>query len=105
MSTTIHKQILIGALSLFGNDEGKWIKGHLWNASKTSFCIVGAIEVSTSKMGIPMQSPMAATAYTSLRTLAQAYGYPTTTLFNDAPSTTFANIKALLREAIQTVDA
>lgn len=105
MSTTIHKQILIGALALFGDDQDKWIKGHLWNHDKTSFCVVGAIEVYTRKLGIDVRAPAVAAAYTSIRKLAQARGYHTTTLFNDAPSTTFANIKALLREAIQTVDA
>lgn len=104
MSSTIQKQILIGAEALLAT-EGDWIKKKYHNEDETAFCIRGAIQHVIEKLGLDLDSDIYSRTTHQLSDMLSARGSPGLSKYNDCPSTTFANIKALLREAIQTVDA
>lgn len=115
MTTTIQKQILVGALSFFGDDPHKWLKNNLYNVEKTKACLLGGIILSSERLGInpsiirhggnDAHREIYLKAWNLIDQLAEARGFTGIPGFNNDSRTTFEDIKSVLEEAIETVDA
>lgn len=102
MSTTIHRQILINADRLLSSPD-KWHRGDLGTHDHP--CLIGAIFYAAQDMGIKAgNNEPYVRAEDALRDVIRKtprYRFVTgLALFNDAQTTTFADVKAVLREAI-----
>jgi len=115
MSTTIQKQLLINLDNLFSDPE-KWIRNYLHNDTHTAWCLLGGMDKVSKAIGIGMYSDPYNKAWGRIDEIAaersrapeyQSGGFCpiAATSYNNHPSTSFEDIKSLIAEAIQTVDA
>ena len=102
MSTTIHKQILINADKLLESPD-KWIRHDL--GDHDAMCLMGAIFYAANAMGVKAVSHgpyvLAEDAVLDVIRSKPRYSYCCgLACFNDASTTTFKDVKAVLRDAI-----
>ena len=101
------KEILIAADALL-SDEDKWCKDAFArtsdvqmvdqsNAAATQWCVEGSINCVARRE----HSAHSFLALIILDRIAESRGFESCVLFNDAESTTFADIKSLFADAIQ----
>ena len=112
MSTTIRRQILIGALNILTGPE-KWLKGR-YKDGKGNFCLLGAIIKSSEQLGVYTETHEGKLEHTKVHLksryvlgyhIAEKLGHASIPSFNDAAETTFEDVQNVLQEVIQTVDA
>ena len=109
MSTTIQKQILIGTLNIFTGPE-KWLKRSL-NDGKGGFCLLGGIIQSAKQLGVFKEpdgdrTKMYLDAWRTLHDhINETQPHSSIVKFNNADETSFEDMRDLLREVIQKVDA
>ena len=76
-----------------------WIKGRMHNDEMTAFCILGALSMAKQQLGIEDNSPIFGKAWDRLRDNVPGGGFMSA--YNNAASTSFADIKALLHKALR----
>lgn len=87
-------QILLGADRLLPTPKN-WIKGKLFDGAG-GLCLAGAIAAVVSRGSYSQDAWQAACSAVTLAT-----GHSSIASYNDAPETTFSDIKALLQKAIE----
>lgn len=110
MTTTIKKQILINARSLF-TDPDTWIRGFVHNKPNTAWCLLGVLNEAARRMGIGELDEPNHQAYCAVSDVISKRCTPSVAFthslvtYNDAPETTFNDIQELLDDAISLCDA
>lgn len=96
-------QILLGTDRLLGSPEN-WLKSRLGDG-EGRFCLYGALREAARKSEHMCDSAEYLHAFGALCNLLDEKGHLFLSSFNDAPETTFFDIKALLQEAIELESA
>jgi len=112
MSTTIKKQILIGARALFVSPEN-WIRGEMRNEANTAWCLEGAVAEAGNRLGFSHPDGMLEQVEDAWQMLGKTLGRrgisnsPLSSVvdYNDSGYTTFNDIQELLDDAIDLCDA
>ena len=99
MTTNLDTQILIGADRLLDSPD-QWLKGELYNGDYTAFCILGALNRAADQLGIPGGNSGRIFNRAWKRVVDNVPGGDFMTDYNNADTTSFADIKALLHKAI-----
>jgi len=107
MTTTIKKQILIGARGLFAHPD-TWIRGKSTNKTHTAWCLGGAITEAAMQLGLGVEHPdeQAGVALFFVNNILrkrcglQSNSPANIPAYNDSPDTTFEDITNLLDDAI-----